>query len=1340
MRYILRSLLIYTFIVCQCLGMLHANDKTDIQFRYLNTEDGLAHTSVLSLFEDEFGFIWIGTKEGVNRYNGTRIDRFDINRDKTTDQLSNNIKRVTGDLQGNIFVLSIDGLAQYNICNNQFTTLWYDSELSTILYSDNLYVGRQNTVYIYDKASDQFISKFTLPDQLKITALLKTENHFYIGTSLGLYCYHFSNSQLQQVDSIRCEISYLYEDSDQNIWVSTWNDGLLQVRDDQIVKQYTASKASNNTISSNFVRQCCEDNMGNLWIGTFSGLDKYNKHTKEFSHFKPSAQKGSLSHSSVWAIIKDRQGTMWLSTYFGGINYFNPEHIAQKEYIQSSVEREGLSSSIVGKMTTDNKNNLWICTEGAGVNVLNRTTDTFKWYLPMKGKNSISNENIKAAYFDEQRNYMWFGSHLGGLSRLDLRTQQFKHYQHDPSKANTLPSNIVRDIIPYKEQLIVATDHGVAFFDIVTEQFQLLTQNRYNEKILDVYAILRDQHDNLWISVVGEGIFKYDLKSNIFSDRFSSNSQTAKISNNNINSIYEDSANNIYLCTSGSGIDVISPTGAIKNFNANNGLISNSIYNIIEATPNQFIVTTNLGVSVYDAKKESFTNYSNFNGFSLTSINENALYITPDKTVYIGGLNGLIAFTLDELNIVQKPFNIYLDRLFINNREVFPNDGSGILKTDLFNTGGIVLPHNYTSIDIDVTTNNYFSFNKDQLEYKLEGFSKKWIPLNADNGRITYTNLSPGKYKLIVRPMHSPALEVAPATLEFTIRPPWYLTIWAYLIYIIIVFMVVFFFLNAYRKRIDLLTSLKYEKEHSLNVEKLNQSKLNFFTNISHEFRTPLTVIISQLDYLLKHDEFTTDTYNKILNIYKNSLQLKDLTNELLDFRKQEAGKTKLHVAKHDIVQFLNENFIMFKEFAATKQIRFNFNHSQDNIEVWYDQSHLQKVVNNLLSNAFKYTDKEGEITLSVEQTDSHCVIKVSDTGEGIGEQNVQHIFERFYQVDDSNLLQGGSGIGLALSKGIVDLHHGDIQVESTPNQGSTFTIELPLGNAHFEKEQIIDNAEEDKYSNESLLKKLTSFKTKQESEATKQVNKNTKLLIVEDNDDLRKTLVEIFSYYYDVREAPDGEVALQMIKEEAPELIVSDIVMPKLTGIELCKIIKSDINTCHIPVVLLTAKTSLEHNLEGLRIGADDYISKPFNVEILVSRCNNLINSRRLLHEVFSKQPQIEPQKLATNPMDKELIDRATEIIEKNIDNTQFNINDFAQEMGMSRTNLFNKIKSLTGQTPNNFISTMRLKRAAYLLRNNPELNISDIATITGFSTSHYFSKCFKDTYQQTPTEYREE
>ena len=603
----------------------------------------------------------------------------------------------------------------------------------------------------------------------------------------------------------------------------------------------------------------------------------------------------------------------------------------------------------------------------------------------------------------------------------------------------------------------------------------------------------------------------------------------------------------------------------------------------------------------------------------------------------------------------------------------------------------------------------------------------------------TYTNLNPGKYTLVIK---SDGDGIEEARLLIRVLPPWYETWWAYLIYTICTVSLLWYLIQNYNSRIKLRESLKYEKKHIEDLEALNQSKLRFFTNISHEFRTPLTLIVGQVETLLQVQTFTPNIYHKILGIYKNSLQLRELITELLDFRKQEQGHMKIKVSRHNLVNFLYENYLLFLEYASSKQINFKFNKQSDDIEVWYDQKQMQKVVNNLLSNALKHTKAEDTISINVSQEDKYVIIEIKDTGTGIAAAEIDKIFDRFYQTErlDSLNTGAGTGIGLALTKGIIELHHGTIRVESEPGKGSRFIITLKSGNQHFTEEQIIrDNADTNiQQQPETIVPTVEILPDSEWKEEDNKRIEDAKMLIVEDNESIKQMLAGIFETFYQVTTASDGVEALDIIQKDMPSIILSDVVMPRMSGTELCKQIKTDFNTCHIPVVLLTARTAVEHNIEGLKIGADDYITKPFNTNLLISRCNNLVNSRRLLQEKFSKQPQAFAQMLATNPMDKEMLDRAMAIIEQHLDNTDFNVNIFAREMGMARTNLFTKLKAVTGQTPNDFILSIRLKKGAVMLRNNPELNITEISDRIGFSSSRYFSKCFKEIYHVSPLAYR--
>lgn len=700
----------------------------------------------------------------------------------------------------------------------------------------------------------------------------------------------------------------------------------------------------------------------------------------------------------------------------------------------------------------------------------------------------------------------------------------------------------------------------------------------------------------------------------------------------------------------------------------------------------------------------------------------------------------MISFWEKKLHFTPKSYSIILSRLLVNGKEVLPGDETGILEQSICHTPKISLKSDQSMFSLEYATSNFIPANRDEIVYRLEGFSDEWNHTYRQQTLITYTNLNPGKYTLIIKSQRDGIEE---ARLQILVLPSWYETWWAYLIYTVITISLFWFLIQNYNSRIKLRESLKYEKKHIEDLEALNQSKLRFFTNISHEFRTPLTLIVGQVETLLQVQTFTPNIYNKVLGIYKNSLQLRELITELLDFRKQEQGHMKIKTSKHNLVEFLYENYLLFLEYASSKQINFNFIKQTDDIEVWYDQKQMQKVINNLLSNALKHTKAEDTITIKVSQEQDHAIIEIKDTGSGIAAAEIDKIFDRFYQTEhlDSLNTGAGTGIGLALTKGIVELHHGTIRVESEPGKGSSFIITLKLGNQHFTEEQIV------KEDVESTIQQPTDVFVPsvevlpdtawKEEENNKRIE-DAKMLIVEDNESIKQMLVSIFETFYQVTTASDGEEALEKVREEMPSIILSDVVMPRMSGTELCKRIKTDFNTCHIPVVLLTARTAIEHNIEGLKIGADDYITKPFNTNLLISRCNNLVNSRRLLQEKFSKQPQAFAQMLATNPMDKEMLDRAMAIIERHLDNPDFNVNIFAREMGMARTNLFTKLKAVTGQTPNDFILSIRLKKGAVMLRNNPELNITEISDRIGFSSSRYFSKCFKEIYHVSPLAYR--
>lgn len=628
---------------------------------------------------------------------------------------------------------------------------------------------------------------------------------------------------------------------------------------------------------------------------------------------------------------------------------------------------------------------------------------------------------------------------------------------------------------------------------------------------------------------------------------------------------------------------------------------------------------------------------------------------------------------------------------------------------------------------------------RNRIYYKLEGFDKEWMSAGYRKG-ITYTNLNPGKYKLMIKSSEEySGREGIYKELGIVIKPPFYKSTWAYCLYVAILIIAIYIITTFYSSKLKLRASLAYEKKEKKQIEELNQSKLRFFTNISHEFRTPLTLIVSQLEMLMERNDIQPLVYGRLVGIHRNTLRMKRLITELLDFRKQEQGFEKFKYSKQNIYSFLDEIYLSFKEYARGKQINFEYFNKDCSLEVWFDVVQLEKVIYNLLSNAFKYTPLGGTVSLAVQEYENSVMILISDTGVGIAEENLNKIFDRFYQVDSLDN-QKGTGIGLALAKSIIEAHQGKICAQSREGKGTTFVVELPLGDNHISDSQKVKTPDIDSYcisllkmDDEKMLEELTDDENLDRAEES-----SNKILIVEDNEELRELLVRLFSKVYSVYEAQDGEEGFEKTKEVQPDIVLSDIMMPKMSGIEMCRMIKSNFETSHIPVILLTAQTAEEFTMQGLKMGADDYITKPFNVKHLFMRCNNLVNGRKLLQKKYAKQMDNNVDILATNGADQQFMEQCVTCVEQNIDNPEFDVNMFAQALNIGRTKLFLKLKGITGQTPNDFILNVRLKKAQMLLIQSDIKTISEIAYEVGFNSPSYFIKRFRELFGMTPAQFQ--
>ena len=673
------------------------------------------------------------------------------------------------------------------------------------------------------------------------------------------------------------------------------------------------------------------------------------------------------------------------------------------------------------------------------------------------------------------------------------------------------------------------------------------------------------------------------------------------------------------------------------------------------------------------------------------------------------------------------------DKLFIFNDEIAPGDESGILTEILAKTSDIFLSYQQNNVTVEFATFNYNSDRNRLFEYYLDGFDKVWTQTSGTT--VTYTNLPPGDYTLKVRSMENKESLKDAICLNIHVSAPFYATIWAYLFYALCLTALMVAFVRFKTRQAALRSSLEFERKEKERIEELNQVKLRFFTNISHEFRTPLTLILGQIEVLMQMDLGTT-VYNRIQRIYKNAWHMRNLISELLDFRKQEQGYLKLRVEEQNLVTFTRQIYMCFYEYAQKKEITYRFDSVEETISVWFDPIQLQKVIFNLLSNAFKYTSNKGNITVEVRKVASQAVVSVCDTGIGIPVEHISKIFDRFYQTDNASSSSSftlGTGIGLALAKGIMNMHHGKIEVESTVGEGTKFILSLPLGNRHFSDEEMaVTEGRESLIIPEASVSSYGQLMAEEikEPESQKNIDEEDKptILLVDDNTELLSMLEDIFLPMYNVYTACNGREGLEMAQQIQPDLIVSDVIMPEMSGKDLCYKIKTNVELSHISVVLLTAQTSVEYVVEGLMFGADDYITKPFNIKVLVARCNNLIkNKKRLIAHYAGKVITESPVAEAINEKDKELLTKCVNIVRENFENPDFDVTALASELCMGRSKLYMQFKQMTGLTPNEFILKVKLDEAMSLLTEHPELNITEISVRLGFSSPRYFSKSFK-------------
>ncbi len=1070
------------------------------------------------------------------------------------------------------------------------------------------------------------------------------------------------------------------------------------------------------------------------WEYSDNLLTKRNKITGEtYKYCIETPNNQPLINEAITCIFIDKHENLWMGSENQGIYKVNTNSKPFFSYYNNDSKSNILIKDIIRAISIDNSGNIWIGTFYNGVYIYDRKNNKMTSMLrnPAQPQNSLVSNEIRSILCD-RNGFVWIGT-KEGLSKYNQKTRRFTNYQRRRDEPNTLPHNLVHSIMEDHNGIIwIGTFNGFARYDAKSDGF--IAYDPKNTLIYNqVDALIEDRNYNIWVATQGGGVTCLKRKADPFQfnpeHHINSPDDKNTLSNNRVFSIIEDSEGYIWVATE-YGLNRLDPkSGNIMRFTQNSGLPDDMIMGLLLDQENNLWISHKKGISRFNTKTLSIRNYSEQDGLQSNEFSENACYRNPyTGELFFGGSNGLNSFYPNQIIESSTIPEVVFTGFEVLNQEVKLNqevNGRVILTKPILFTNEVILKYSDKSFSIKFAALHYANPKSNGYKFKLEGYNDRWITADPKNDDVW---------------------NMKPAVLTIIIRPPWWNNWIAYIVYLLIAATIFYLIYDYIVYREKFKNQVRYEKMKTRKIVELDEMKIQFFTNVSHEFRTPLSLIIDPLKKLNSGNYNPTQAKYYYSVMYENAQALLRLVNQLLDFRKLETGHIKLEIQQADIAEFSKSIFETFSLKAEQRQINYKFFSSPDKIIARFDSDKVEKIVNNLLSNAFKYTAEKGEISLEIStemnapnepRSSGNVVISVRDNGLGISEKDQEKIFDRFYQVKTSGFLQTrGTGIGLSYTKQLVDILQGKIAVQSSTGKGSIFIVKLPIG--EIDDRQIISTKMLRKeYSEpEEIISSEPEIITLSEPD-TSDKEKHV-ILIVDDNSEVRNYLKNELSGSFDVIEASNGVEGITAALENVPDIILSDIMMPEVSGLELCKTIKADERTSHIPIVLLTARQSDSYIKEGYEFGADAYITKPFNTSVLIAILNNLLESRKKLKEIFGKSPYIDIKKIAGNSADESFLNNAIETIEESISNPEFNIDSLSDILKMSRRQLTHKIKTLTGQTVLEFVKTVRLNKGAKLLLSK-DYSISEISYMLGYNVPANFSRSFSKQFGKTPTEYIE-
>jgi len=1333
--------------------------------KFFSTDNGLSNSLINQIYQDKRGFIWIATEYGLNRFDGIK---FEIYRHDENDPAS--------------------------LCHNYVRTLFEDS-------SSRFYIGTFYGLMQYLPETDSFRNirmikedKAVYPHVTSIIELhtgdllLATSGQGIFSCKKGEEHFDYEAELTNSLSSIY--LNSLYEDSRQRIWIGSENDGLNCY---QPAGNKTTIYKAPQDISSNNISAFEEDELGNIYVGTLTrGLNRLRPEKTEFEHI-PYNQGSQLF---IKSLIINEEDQMLIGTDGQGMKAYNAEKNMIEDYDISSVPFN-FANGKIHSILIDKEKNTWLGFFQKGVFFIPTSENRFDYFGFKSGNdNPIGSNSVTAIYKDSQ-GITWIGTDNDGIYGLNDQGKRLFHY-HKTGSPSSVP-----DII----HSIYEDSRGNMWLGSYTDGLSKFNRTNGNTRYIPgftnekVYCITPDNPDNILVGTYGSGFFLVDSEGNIKEHHESSKREldlltVDELSNDWINTLlcdkdgliwighfkglscfdpvkktflnyfsknnilpgtvvqylYEDRKGIIWIGTSSGLYSFDKQTEEIKQFTVRDGLPNEVICAITSDNEGNLWISTYEGISKYKAAENRFINYYAADGLQGNEFSRGAVFKDKTGKLYFGGINGFNAFYPQNIVEERKELEITLTNFYLFNKPVRKGDRSdkkeivdvAVMDADVFH-----LAHDDNTFSFEFSTFDFSNPERISFQYRMENLNTEWMATPPGINRVTYNNLPPGKYYFHVRAFDNDNFSPV-KSLEVVISPPWYKSQWAYfgylLLFILALYLIVNFIISKIRHREELM-----QMDHA---EKISEAKLQFFINISHEIRTPMTLIINPLEKLINDNRDKDPDKQKIyLMIYRNAQRILRLINQLMDIRKLDKGQMKLRCRETDMVGFIQDLMMTFEYSARKKNIDFVFEHEDESLFVWVDLNNFDKVLLNIFSNAFKYTPDNGEIKVSLStgydpaaeaHLQDYFEIVISDSGIGIDRDEIEKIFERFYQINnDATNSNFGTGIGLHLSRSLVELHGGVIFAENRGDApGSRFVIRLPMGKDHLKAENLEQPDQKTVFTENPSPTPVLTFS--EESEITAGNNKSVRtktkytVLIVEDEEEIRQYVQEELAADYKILSASNGKEALDIILRNKPDLVVSDVMMPEMDGITLSRKMKQNININHIPIILLTAKSKTEDKLEGLEIGADAYIVKPFNTEILKQTINNLIANRERLKNKFSghQQPEDKIEKIEIKSSDEKLMERIMKVINENIANPHLNVEMLAENAGMSRVHLHRKLKELTNQSARDFIRGIRLKQAATLL-SEKKLSVSEAAYATGFSNLSHFSNSFKEFYGVSPTEY---